>query len=671
MHISERHQSPRLCHSPEEHQMDNSSSRLEARDLLVNGDPVGASGDAPLPCKTAEHQPGGVAPSENRLSAVIEHMPLLYLPNTKQLVSEDLSSDCKPIDDLCSPETCKTNPSLVAPSQVNAVSQNLSDEEDEQTHLTSEEMAEGLATKADISSFSSNSSEGTELSNTAVSVGDATENDENGFVEIALGPRNSFERSSQNSSLDSSIDDRSAVLPCMGAKPKKRGISEFLARGIFNRKSRDVPQAVPQSAPGWKLFGKVPPKPSPQKHPSEISEEYKSRQQTVQQCLSKATSSSSLHETVKKSDVDVASTTALILEQRPSGLPSKDPEEVLRHKLEYEQMVEAAKRKEQKAAKLKRKQLEKQRRLEDELSVSTSRKTRELWWNGIPSSVRGKVWKLAIGNDLNLTPELYEICLARAKDRIKLMREAAASGQYNSDTDSLCSFSDAVPSREGSLDLIRLDVSRTFPQLCIFQKGGPFNLPLQGLLGSYACYRPDVGYVQGMSFIAAVLLLNMEGDDAFICFSNLLNRPCQIAFFRLDEMLMKVYFDTYETFFKENLPKLFAHFKRLSITPDLYLIDWMFTLYAKSLPLDVASRVWDVFCRDGEEFLFRTALGILKLYEDTALGLDFIHLAQFLTKLPESMSCVELFKCIDRIHMSSDNGKFHQVLASFRETAES
>jgi len=36
----------------------------------------------------------------------------------------------------------------------------------------------------------------------------------------------------------------------------------------------------------------------------------------------------------------------------------------------------------------------------------------------------------------------------------------------------------------------------------------------------------------------------------------------------------------------------------------------MYTLFAKSLPFDIASRVWDVFCRDGEEFLFRTALGL-------------------------------------------------------------
>jgi len=41
-----------------------------------------------------------------------------------------------------------------------------------------------------------------------------------------------------------------------------------------------------------------------------------------------------------------------------------------------------------------------------------------------------------------------------------------------------------------------------------------------------------------MSFIAAVLLLNMDVADAFICFANLLNRPCQVAFFRVDEELV-------------------------------------------------------------------------------------------------------------------------------------
>lgn len=33
-----------------------------------------------------------------------------------------------------------------------------------------------------------------------------------------------------------------------------------------------------------------------------------------------------------------------------------------------------------------------------------TRRVRELWWQGLPPSVRGRVWSLAIGNELNITP---------------------------------------------------------------------------------------------------------------------------------------------------------------------------------------------------------------------------------------------------------------------------
>lgn len=49
---------------------------------------------------------------------------------------------------------------------------------------------------------------------------------------------------------------------------------------------------------------------------------------------------------------------------------------------------------------------------------------------------------------------------------------------------------------------------------------------------------PSFPQVQGMSFIAAVLILNLDTADAFIAFSNLLNKPCQMAFFRVDHGLV-------------------------------------------------------------------------------------------------------------------------------------
>ncbi|XP_032691902.1 TBC1 domain family member 12 isoform X2 [Lontra canadensis] len=373
----------------------------------------------------------------------------------------------------------------------------------------------------------------------------------------------------------------------------------------------------------------------------------------------------------KNFEFEPLSTTALILEDRPSNLPAKSVEEALRHRQEYDEMVAEAKKREIKDA-YKRKKIMKERFKQEENIASamviwineilpnwevmrSTRRVRELWWQGLPPSVRGKVWSLAVGNELNITPELYEIFLSRAKERWKSFSETSSEN----DAEGV-----SVADREASLELIKLDISRTFPSLYIFQKGGPYHDVLHSILGAYTCYRPDVGYVQGMSFIAAVLILNLEEADAFIAFANLLNKPCQLAFFRVDHNMMLKYFATFEVFFEENLSKLFLHFKSYSLTPDIYLIDWIFTLYSKSLPLDLACRVWDVFCRDGEEFLFRTGLGILRLYEDILLQMDFIHIAQFLTKLPEDITSEKLFSCIAAIQMQNSTKKWTQVFAS-------
>lgn len=97
---------------------------------------------------------------------------------------------------------------------------------------------------------------------------------------------------------------------------------------------------------------------------------------------------------------------------------------------------------------------------------------------------------------------------------------------------------------------------------------------LHDVLGAYACYRPDVGYVQGMSFLAAVLLLNMEASDAFILLANLLNLTSYLAFFRVDHALMQPYFDTFTALLLEHLPRVYDHFTKLEFSPEYYLIEW-------------------------------------------------------------------------------------------------
>lgn len=95
---------------------------------------------------------------------------------------------------------------------------------------------------------------------------------------------------------------------------------------------------------------------------------------------------------------------------------------------------------------------------------------------------------------------MFEICVNRAKDRLQQFEDGGCRSDaecYRSDTE--CNETPSSPvDRESTVELIHLDVARTFPTLGIFQKGGPYYDLLLNVLGAYVCYRPDVGYVRSI-----------------------------------------------------------------------------------------------------------------------------------------------------------------------------
>lgn len=75
-----------------------------------------------------------------------------------------------------------------------------------------------------------------------------------------------------------------------------------------------------------------------------------------------------------------------------------------------------------------------------------------------------------------------------------------------------------------AVSLIEWDLPRTFPVLAFFHDGGPMHTGMERILLCYALFKPAIGYVQGMSFLVATLLLCMDEFEAFKCFANLMNR---------------------------------------------------------------------------------------------------------------------------------------------------
>lgn len=76
--------------------------------------------------------------------------------------------------------------------------------------------------------------------------------------------------------------------------------------------------------------------------------------------------------------------------------------------------------------------------------------------------------------------------------------------------------------------MISKDINRTFPEHALFTESGHMRGALFNVLRAYALYNPDVGYCQGMGFMAGMLVLYMNEEDAFFTAVRLDFYRCEV-----------------------------------------------------------------------------------------------------------------------------------------------
>eukprot|EP01060_Flectonema_neradi_P000731 TRINITY_DN10454_c2_g3_i1.p1 TRINITY_DN10454_c2_g3~~TRINITY_DN10454_c2_g3_i1.p1 ORF type:complete len:426 (+),score=50.15 TRINITY_DN10454_c2_g3_i1:63-1340(+) len=312
---------------------------------------------------------------------------------------------------------------------------------------------------------------------------------------------------------------------------------------------------------------------------------------------------------------------------RPSGLPLKNRDEAIRHAKEIAKLNNVAKRKMEEELRHRQDAKEQAEQIQSDWEFiiknwSTSRdtkKTKKLWKQKIPDNIRPQLWKLAIGNDLQITPDLYEIC----KQRGKTCRENMAKSPTQETTDR-----DFI-----AIQSIDIDVPRTYPHVQFFQTG-PLSKELHAILEAYTQYRPDIGYAQGMSYLVAMMLLHMETDSVFTAIVNLLHSSHLISFFRVIPSDLGYHIRMYDLMLATCLPAVYSHFEQNGVSPQLYIFDWFMTVFSKSLPLELARRIWDLFLLS-PCWLYRSAVGIVKYHKATLLSSPFDECVKLLTNLPK------------------------------------
>ena len=304
------------------------------------------------------------------------------------------------------------------------------------------------------------------------------------------------------------------------------------------------------------------------------------------------------------------------------------------------------------------------------LEKKKDKKTKEYFYMGLPPSVRGRVWMLCLGNRFSITKEYYQIQVNNSKEILKKYKVKNNIDANNNkignknlylnkdnniddvdnaevekiDDNDIDNQSDdeednkiKIKDKEKSINIIELDIERTFPYLGLFKGNSPMAEDLREILRVFVISRPDIGYIQGLSFIAGILLLNMDKFKAFISLMNLILNPIMLPFYKMDNESIQQRLKLFKQVFYFNLPELCEHFDELGLLPENYFLSWNMTLFTRDVNLELANRIWDVFMIEGVKAIYSAAIVFLSHFEEKLMNMDFV----------EIMTCIGTIKNIN------------------------
>lgn len=244
----------------------------------------------------------------------------------------------------------------------------------------------------------------------------------------------------------------------------------------------------------------------------------------------------------------------------------------------------------------------------------STRKTKTLnrrVMKGIPDSIRARVWKLVIDPDFQIATE---------RPAIQLLVNRG---------------------RKTCCDAIDLDISRTLPHVVVFN--GQLHDSLQRILHAYSNVDEEVGYTQGMAFIAGLLLLYMDETGAYWCFEKLMTAPRYnlrqmflSGFPRLNEM-NKVW----DVMLNDRFPEIFKKFQEYGICAVLYTTPWWLSCFINvPIPAALLLRLFDRYIFFGTRALFSFGLAIVGSEQASLLKVD-VEDAVILLQKPEQSTLVK------------------------------
>ncbi|XP_053109907.1 TBC1 domain family member 1 isoform X3 [Hemicordylus capensis] len=246
---------------------------------------------------------------------------------------------------------------------------------------------------------------------------------------------------------------------------------------------------------------------------------------------------------------------------------------------------------------------------------------------GVPRHHRGEIWKLLA--------EQYQL------------KHQFASKQQPKDVP----YKELLKQLTSQQHAILIDLGRTFPTHPYFSAQlGAGQLSLYNILKAYSLLDQEVGYCQGLSFVAGVLLLHMSEEEAFMMLKFLMFDMGLRKQYRPDMTILQIQMYQLSRLLHDYHRDLYNHFEAHEIGPSLYAAPWFLTMFASQFPLGFVARVFDMLFLQGSEVIFKVALSLLGSHKPLILQHENLeNIVDFIKCILPNLGLVQMEKTINQV----------------------
>ncbi|XP_015273904.1 PREDICTED: LOW QUALITY PROTEIN: TBC1 domain family member 1 [Gekko japonicus] len=246
---------------------------------------------------------------------------------------------------------------------------------------------------------------------------------------------------------------------------------------------------------------------------------------------------------------------------------------------------------------------------------------------GVPRHHRGEIWKFLA--------EQYQL------------KHQFANKQQPKDTP----YKELLKQLTSQQHAILIDLGRTFPTHPYFSAQlGAGQLSLYNILKAYSLLDPEVGYCQGLSFVAGVLLLHMTEEEAFKMLKFLMFDMGLRKQYRPDMTILQIQMYQLSRLLHDYHRDLYNHFEAHEIGPSLYAAPWFLTMFASQFPLGFVARVFDMLFLQGSEVIFKVALSLLGSHKPLILQHESLEtIVDFIKCTLPNLGLVQMEKTINQV----------------------